>query len=65
MPPDGLPEGAVEAGAIGVTQYFDTDGELHYWVSTTGELPLSSYVGLLELGKHTLIERAEADWEPD
>lgn len=59
-----LPDGAIENGAIAVFQYLTSDGELHYAVVHRGEVPLSSYVGLLELGKLRLIEDS-LNWDED
>jgi hypothetical protein len=50
-----LPDGSVEHCSVTVTSYFDDDGEMQYVVETTGSAPCSTYVGLLEMGKHDLL----------
>lgn len=60
-----LPDGAIENGAIAVFQYLTQEGELSFAVAHRGDVPLSSFVGLLELGKLTIIETAKEEWEED
>lgn len=56
-----LPDGAIPNGEVAVLSYLDVDGELCYAVWNDGLLPLSSYLGLLELAKNDLIRDAKED----
>lgn len=57
-----LPEGAIENGAIALFQYLTPEGGLYYCMSHKGDVPLSAFVGLLEMGKLDLIELAKEEW---
>lgn len=59
-----IPENCIEAGSVAIVQYMDADGELHYVVDIDGDLPLSSFVGLMEMGKMRLMLEAN-DLEED
>ena len=55
-----LPVDAVAYSQVCVTGYFDKDGSSHYCVSTGGEAPASTLLGLLALAQHDLIQEAHA-----
>ena len=61
LPPD-FPEGAILNAHVRVFQYLDAEGEMRFSVSHYGDAPLSTFVGLLEIGKLNLIQRSE-EWE--
>ena len=49
---------------VEIVQYLDTEGNLSRRIRTTGEVPLSTFVGLLELSKLDIVEEAK-EWESD
>ena len=53
-----LPEGCKAATTIVVAQYFDTDGEIAYYMQVEGVQNTYSVVGMLEMAKHRLIEQS-------
>jgi hypothetical protein len=54
-----VPDGALEACSIGIFQYVDpSTGEMMYTSSSSGDMPLTTYLGLLELIKHRFLESA-------
>lgn len=53
----------IENCKIVVTQYIGLDGEIGYTVHASGQVPLSTQIGLLELAKVTIIEKAGEDDE--
>jgi len=55
-----IPVGAVPTGAIAVVEYIDPETNRAYCVVHTGDEPLSTFLGLFELGKARLIEHFEA-----
>ena len=57
-----LPEGAIENGALAVFQYLTADGGMDFAVVHRGDVPLSSYIGMIELGKLELIRQAREEW---
>ena len=56
---DRLPQGSVAETFVGVMGYLDPSGQMAYAVIHSGIAPMSSFVGLLELGKHKVIEHFE------
>lgn len=57
---DAIPSGGVPTAMAGVIEYIDPDGGNAYCVLHAGDMPLSTFVGLLELGKTRIIEHFEA-----
>lgn len=53
----------IENCKIVVTQYITGQGEIKFSVHASGEVPLSTQIGLLELAKVTIIEKAGEDDE--
>lgn len=53
-----MPPGAVPTEAVVVVGYLDSDGDPSYHVRTGGECPMSTILGLLEMGKHQLLHSA-------
>lgn len=51
-----LPEGAVENLAILIVQYMDRDGEMGHAIHIHGDVPLSSFIGAMEVSKYNLME---------
>jgi hypothetical protein len=56
-----LEDGTVENASIGVFSYFDGDGRLKFSVVHEGDVPLTTFVGLLEVGKVELVGMSR-DW---
>lgn len=56
-----VPEDAFANASVHVVQYLDADGEMHYVIRDAGDAPLSTFLGLLELGKAGLVERFGKD----
>lgn len=48
------PDHSITVCEVHVTQYLDTDGRTCYAVTHKGESPLSTFIGLLELAKHSI-----------
>lgn len=55
-----LPPNAVAYTQVCVTGYLDHDGTTHYCITTSGEAPVSTIIGLLHLAEHDLIHDAHA-----
>lgn len=51
-----MTEDLIENCAVEIVQYIEPDGTMSYVTRRRGDVPLSTYVGVLELGKLTLIE---------
>ena len=60
---DRLPVGSMPELFVGVISYLDPSGDMAYCVIHSGGATLSSYVGLLELGKLKVIEYFETGGE--
>jgi hypothetical protein len=60
---DQLPDGAFAEEFVGVIGYLDPSGQMKYAVFHAGNAPLSTFVGLLRLGEHKIIEHFEGQWE--
>lgn len=59
---DGIPDGALVNAHVEVVQYVDPgSSEIRYTTRYFGDVPLSSFIGLLELAKLDLIREAR-DW---
>jgi len=56
---DRLPEGSMPEVFVGVVSYLDPSGEMAYCVIHSGSAPMSTFVGLLEVGKVKVIEHFE------
>lgn len=54
-----IPEGCIENGRVLVVQYVKQDGSMGRFVGTKGELPLFSFVGLLNIGAFQLMHEAQ------
>jgi len=56
---DVAPTGSFPTAYAGVLEYLDPEGHAAYCVMHVGDMPLSTFVGLLELGKTRIIEHFE------
>ncbi len=54
-----LPEGSIPSAAVAVISYLDPTGKMGYAVCHSGDVPLSTFLGLLELGKVRVMEHFE------
>jgi hypothetical protein len=60
---DQLPQGSIAETFIGVLGYLDPSGNMAYATFHAGNATLSTFVGLLELGKLKVVEHFERGWE--
>jgi hypothetical protein len=61
---DLLPAGAVPTAVVGTLEYIDgADAERKYLIVHAGDMPMSTFVGLFELGKVRTIEHFEGQDE--
>jgi hypothetical protein len=60
---DRLPPGSFPEEFVGVLGYLDPNGQMCYCVIHAGNATLSTFLGLLRLGEHRLIEHFEAGQE--
>jgi hypothetical protein len=58
-----VPEGAVPIASVAVVEYLDTDGNTRFGIEHHGDVPLSTFVGLMELAKVDMVESAKQDWD--
>lgn len=56
---DMLPAGAVPMAMVGVLEFLDSDGDASYVILHVGTIPVSTAVGLFELGKAQVIKRLD------
>lgn len=58
---DDIPADAIENAHVEVIQYLAPDGAMRYTTRYRGDVPLSMFVGLLELAKLDIIREAR-EW---
>lgn len=58
---DLVPDNGTPYIEIRAVEYLDSDGKAHFSVSHRGDVPLSSFIGLLELAKQEVLKEA-AEW---
>lgn len=58
---DPLPEGAIETGRIVIRPYLNADGKNTYALTTRGDNPASTYLGLLVMAQRDILEWALED----
>lgn len=56
--PFNIPEDSMLVATVSVISYIDSEAQLCYATTTTGEGTLSSSLGLLTLAEHELVSRA-------
>lgn len=56
-----LPDGAVIVSAICVVSWIGEEGDMRYAIKATGDTPLSTRLGLLDLARFDLYYEAQAD----
>lgn len=57
-----IPDDCVDAGAVVVAQYLDSEGELNFVMNVNGDLTILAVAGLLEAAKHRWLAAAEREW---
>ena len=51
-----LPEGAIETHTLNIVSYITPEGGNAYAVSTTGNAPMTSYLGLLIVAQQEILK---------
>lgn len=53
----------IENCAVQIVQYIDGQGDMSYRVSKRGNVPVSTFVGLMEIAKHIFLSDHRSDTE--
>jgi hypothetical protein len=62
---DLLPDGCIPVAGVRILQYMDNKGDLHFAYGVSGNVPLSSYIGIIELGKEHIRDHFLEEEEDD
>lgn len=54
-----IPEGCYIVATVEISQYINAEGELEHVTITRGKAPLSTLVGLCEIGKDAILKTQE------
>lgn len=60
-PDAGIPEGVVVTERITVTQYLRPDGQSGYALHTTGDGPMTTYLGLLMAAQYQVLKWGDVE----
>ena len=56
-----LPDGCIESHRVTIISYLTPDGGAAYTVDTRGDLPMTSYLGLLVVAQQEILRWADDD----